>query len=312
MEIKPLQQFKSHALRTLFVQERKEWARRLYWDYSEPQRVISAMIDSGSLPGFVAIHSGQPIAYCFYVEVAGKGLLGGCFSSAEGEGSEEGLLERSVAVLKRNPDIGRIESQFINFKEWPINRFFAAEQFSQFDRCFMVRDCQTPVPRHPVNAGLQQLNPGDLDEMARLTLGAYASVVDRIVTYHYQSLAACREFLGNLLFRPGCGNFLPEASYSVRDLGTNELMGYVVTSRVSAHDGHIPQITVAPSHQGKGLGAGLLGRVIRFLALNGYRRVSLTVTESNLAALTLYQRFGFSVHFRFPTFAWLRARMATG
>lgn len=315
MEIRPLRQFKSHELRNLFAQEREEWQRQLYWDYREPQRVIAAMMDTGSLPGFVALQDDSPVAYSFYVEVARKGLLGGCFAStmAAGEGAEECLLERSISALKENPEIYRIESQFINFREWPIARFFAGRDFSQFDRCFMVRDCQIEhLSRHPVAADLTQLSLGDLNEMAKLTLDTYTSVIDRKLTYHYQSLPECLEFLSNLVFRPGCGNFLPEASYSARDLRTNDLMGYVLTSRISPQDGHIPQIAVAPAHQGKGLGAELLGRAIRYLALNGYQRVSLTVTQSNSAALTLYQRFGFSIHFRFPAFVWQREGLSAG
>jgi RimJ/RimL family protein N-acetyltransferase len=308
MEIRPLRQFKSQELRSLFDQEREVWERQLYWDYGEPQRVISAMVDLGTLPGFVAIEEGRPVAYTFHVAVLRKGLLGGCFTSQEATMKvEQQLLEESLAALKANPAIHRIESQFINFREWPIAPFFRAKGFSQFDRCFMVRDCQIDCsPRHLAGAELKQLSLSDLDEMAKLTLDTYASVIDRKVTYHYQSLAECLEFLSNLVFRPGCGSFLPDASYTVRDLKTNQLMGYVLTSRISPQDGHIPQIAVAPAYQGKGLGAELLGRAVRCLNLNGYQRVSLTVTELNLAALALYQRFGFSVHFRFPAFVWER------
>ncbi len=308
MEIRPLRQFKSQELRSLFDQEREVWERQLYWDYGEPQRVISAMVDSGTLPGFVAIEEGIPVAYTFYVAASRKGLLGGCFASQEASvKAEQQLLEESLAALKANPAIHRIESQFINFREWPIAPFFRTKGFSQFDRSFMVRDCQIDCsPRHFSGAELKQLSLGDLDEMAKLTLDTYASVIDRKVTYHYQSLPECLEFLSNLMFRPGCGSFLPDASYSVRDLKTNQLMGYVLTSRISPRDGHVPQIAVAPAHQGKGLGAELLGRAVRCLSLNGYQRVSLTVTELNLAALALYQRFGFSVHFRFPAFVWQR------
>jgi ribosomal protein S18 acetylase RimI-like enzyme len=309
MEIRPLRQFKSHELRNLFDQEREVWQNQLYWDYGEPQRVISAMVDAGTLPGFVAIQDSIPVAYTFYVEVSRKGLLGGCFASelAAPEGAEDQLLGESLAALTRNAALQRIESQFINFREWPIAQFFAGKGFSQFDRCFMVRDCHIDhLQRHLVAADVKQLSLSDLDDMAKLTVDTYASVIDRRVTYHYQSLAECLEFLSNLVFRPGCGTFLPEGSYAARDARTNELMGYVLTSRISPQDGHIPQIAVAPAHQSKGLGTELLGRAVRYLSLNGYQRVSLTVTESNLAALVLYQRFGFSVHFRFPAFVWQR------
>jgi ribosomal protein S18 acetylase RimI-like enzyme len=315
MEIRPLRQFKSQQLRNLFEQEREVWEHQLYWDYREPQRVISAMVDAGTLPGFVATQDGDPVAYTFYVEVSRKGLLGGCFASkhSAGESAEERLLEESLATLRGNPAIRRIESQFVNFRDWPIARFFEKKGFSQFDRCFMVRDCQLdPPPRHPIVAEVKQLSLGELHEMARLTLDTYTSVIDRTVTYHYQSLPECLEFLSNLVYRPGCGNFLPEASYSARDPRNSELMGYVLTSRISPQVGHIPQIAVAPGHQGKGLGAELLGRAVRYLGLNGYERVSLTVTESNRAAVALYQRFGFAVHFRFPAFVWQREGLPDG
>ena len=97
MEIRPLRQFKSQELRSLFDQEREVWERQLYWDYREPQRVISAMVDSGTLPGFVAIEDGSPVAYTFYVAVSSKGLLGGCFASqAASMKAEERLLEESL------------------------------------------------------------------------------------------------------------------------------------------------------------------------------------------------------------------------
>jgi len=180
MEIRPLHQFKSHELRNLFDQEREVWQHQLYWDYSEPQRVISAMVDAGTLPGFVAMQDGDPVAYTFYVEVSGKGLLGGCFASewAAPEGVEHQLLEESLAALKRNAALQRVESQFINFREWPIARFFAGKGFSQFDRCFMVRDCQIDhLHRRLVAAEVKQLSLGDLDDMAKLTVDTYASVI---------------------------------------------------------------------------------------------------------------------------------------
>ena len=216
-------------------------------------------------------------------------------------------MKRSLEALKRNEAIHRVESQFINFSCWPIARFFANNGFDQFDRCYMVRDCRIEHLRRPLAvARVRQMNLADLHEMAQLTLDTYMSVVDRKVTYHYQSFGDCLEFLSNLVFRRGCGSFLPEASYSARDPKTSDLIGYVLTSRISQQDGHIPQIAVAPMHQGRGLGAELLGRVVRYLGLNGYHRVSLTVTESNLAAMSLYRRFGFSEHFRFPAFVWQR------
>ena len=89
MEIRPLRQFKSQELRSLFDQEREEWERQLYWDYREPQRVISAMIDTGTLPGFVAMRNGMSGGVYLLCRSGTQGTSRGMFRIDDGmEGRE--------------------------------------------------------------------------------------------------------------------------------------------------------------------------------------------------------------------------------
>lgn len=310
MEIAPLSQLRSCALRNIFSQEREEWARSLSWDYREPQRVLCAMIDAAVLPGFVALEQGGPVGYAFHVEERSTGLIGGCFvsKSHEGRGIEEQLLSQVLRKLMSSPTIDRIESQFISFRHWAIDEFFVRNSFSRFNRCFMRRGCEpAPAPRPSSSFAIKSWSPQDLEQAVQLTVATYQAVIDRQISCHYQSAEACREYLNNLVFRPGCGVFLPEASYCARDLATDELIGYVLTSRISPRDGHVPQIVISARHQGRGAGSGLLARAVRYLGLNGYQTVSLTVTENNHAAMSLYRRFGFSIQLRFPAFVWLNS-----
>ena len=312
MDFFPLSKVKSQALGDLFIEEREHWTRSLHWNYREPQRIIAAMVDLQTLPGFVAIDRQIPVGYTFYFEETGKGLIGSCFVARDyqGQGVEERLLSPVLAALMKNSSIFRIESQFINFSNWPIDDFFARNGFSRFGRFFMLKDCEQPeTPGAFVDLELRQWALQDLDAAAHLTVRTYQQVVDRQITYHYQSLEDCRNFLSSIILRPGCGTFLPEASYVARDRKSEELVGYILTSRISHTDGHIPQIVVAMGHQGRGIGTGLLVRAIRYLKLNGYRTVSLSVTEANTAAVDLYGRFGFTVAYRFPAFVWSRTHM---
>jgi ribosomal protein S18 acetylase RimI-like enzyme len=308
MEIIDLRQIRSQALRDLFTAEKDEWALTLNWDYSEPQRVISIMIDTGALPGFAAFDGAYPLGYAFYVAERSTALIGGCFvrKSHEALGLEERLLTEVLRAVKASPAMHRIEAQFIGFRGWALDDFFANHGFSRFGRCFMRRTCElAPASLESERFAVRTWNLQDLESAAQLTVDAYQSVIDRQITCHYLSLEFCREFLNNLVFRPGCGSFLPEASYCARNLDRDDLIGYVLTSRISAREGHIPQIAVSRRYQGQGVGSGLLRRAVRYLGLNGYQTVSLTVTEENQRAVSLYRRFGFIVHRRFAAFVWV-------
>lgn len=57
---------------------------------------------------------------------------------------------------------------------------------------------------------------------------------------------------------------------------------------------HLLNVTVAPEHQGRGHGQGLLHAVVAHAAQRGLRRVLLEVRRSNQRAQALYRRLGFA------------------
>jgi len=310
MRVEPLSSLKSVEMRNLLREERYEWNRQLNWDYSESQRIIAGMLETRTLPGFVAVEENQCVGYVFYLDNSGKGLLGACFVSSRYQGREieNLLLSKAIEALKSDSAIQRIESQFISLSEWRIRDCFSLHEFECFERIFMIRSSELdPIAPSPEPFEIRQWSAGDLGEAAGLTVEAYKEGVDRRITFHYQSEPECRRFLENLILRPGCGIFLPEAAFSAVDRSSGRLLGYVLSSRISHRDGHIPQIVVAVDSQGRGIGSALLRRAIRKLGLSGCTSTSLSVSQANLSAVRLYQKLGFVRRVQFPTFVWERS-----
>ena len=162
----------------------------------------------------------------------------------------------------------------------------------------------------PSEIGISPWRDYDLEAAAQLTAYSYQNTIDREISFSYQSVQGCRDFLSNLIVKPGCGTFLRNTSFTAWHRPSKEMVGFVLTSCVSPTNGHIPQILVSPRYQGKGIGSYLLNHAIVALRSNQYRTVSLTVTAGNTSALDLYQRFHFGILLRFQTAVWRRDDLA--
>ncbi len=309
MELVPLSRFKSQVLQSLFQEEKEEWTKNLRWDYSEPLQIICNLVDAMSLSGFVALKHGMPAGYVFYLEEDGNGLIGDCYvsSSSSGLGVEEALMNVAVEALKTNQRIDRIESQFVSFRSWPSESFFNRHGFNCYERYFMIRDCGKPLGSATSgDVELRSWDASNLETAAQLTAQAYNEIVDREISFHYQSLQGCRNFLGGIIEKPGCGRFMKEASFCAWHRPTGDLAGFILTSWVSLLNGHIPQVLVSQRFQGRGIGSRLLNQAIAVLQSKRYRSVSLSVTAENKAAYRLYHKFQFDILIRFQTSVWKR------
>jgi ribosomal protein S18 acetylase RimI-like enzyme len=309
MQIRPLRQFSANSLSPLLLEETEAWARFLRWDFRPVLEILTRLLDSSALPGFAAIEQGRPVGYAYYWEQKGQGLIGGCFVSqpSSGHGYEEALLTGVIEALQSHSLNQRIEAQFISFHSWGADPFFLSRDFRIFPRYFMIReDMTSAVQDAPEGIELIPWNSGHLEAAACLTRKAYVGLADNKVSAHYQSDAGCREFLSNIILRPGCGAFLSDASFSAWDSNTGDMAGFVLASMVSPRNGHIPQITVAKTFQGKGLGKSMLNRTIESLARRNYQSVSLSVTASNERAVSLYRHNRFQILKPFQAYVWER------
>lgn len=91
------------------------------------------------------------------------------------------------------------------------------------------------------------------------------------------------------------GNFLDslKAGYHARILKEHGAMiGYLVWMRVD-HEAHLLNFTLSPARHGHGMGTWMLGSFMRQIREAGLVRVVLEVRPSNVAAIRLYEKFGF-------------------
>lgn len=54
-------------------------------------------------------------------------------------------------------------------------------------------------------------------------------------------------------------------------------------------------ISVYPEYRGKGIGTKLMGKIIEYLKLKGYSKISLSVQKDNIYAVKMYQQAGFKI-----------------
>ncbi len=92
----------------------------------------------------------------------------------------------------------------------------------------------------------------------------------------------------------GCGTLLPACSVVEELAGApGRLAGVVLTTRIGPGTGHLAQVAVAPSSQGRGLGRRLVRSALVRLRTHRFERASLLVADGNLTAQRMYQRLGF-------------------
>jgi ribosomal protein S18 acetylase RimI-like enzyme len=308
MQIVDLRQVHSRSLDVLFQEEARHWREELHWDYFPSIDLIRKFIDTRSLNGYVAMKDGRPAGYGFYVLEDHKGLIGGLFVSSQFQqaGITKELVSEMFTALRATPQLQRIEAQLMPFGT-ELDPEFLSQYFRLHTRQFML------LPLADANLGLKPLSDGlrvepwsdrAFEPAARLIQLAYADHVDGAINDQYRSEAGGMKFLRNIVILPGCGQFLPEASFLVRPVGSDRLIGMVLTSTVQEGVGHTTQICVMPGYQGHGIGRALMEQSIQALRRRHYEWLSLTVTAVNKSAVDLYEHLGFRTIKKFAAGVW--------
>jgi ribosomal protein S18 acetylase RimI-like enzyme len=308
MQILDLRQIQSRSLEPLFQEEARHWRDELHWDYRPSIELIRKFIDSRALGGYAALEDGRPAGYGFYVLEDNKGLIGGLYASAQfaQESITKKLVTEMVTALHATPRLARIEAQLMPFGTM-LDPAFLSQYFKLHDRQFMLLPlAEAKLGAKQISAGLK-LEPWSdraFEPAARLIQLAYANHVDGDINDQYRSEAGGVKFLRNIVLLPGCGVFLPEASFIVRSVAGDRPVGMILTSTVAEGVGHTTQICVMPGHQANGIGRAMMETSIQALRRRDYKSVSLTVTSINTTAVRLYEHLGFHTIKKFAAGVW--------
>lgn len=171
-----------------------------------------------------------------------------------------------------------------------------------FERALTEKDGEFPAepPQGTRRVEVRDLTP---EAFAALDARAFAGSVDALlvgdsVDDFRRSFEA---ILGDEL-----GRFLDEASCGVIETEPMRLLGAILTAEKSSRHAVFLDIVVDPERRRRGLGRFLLGWGLRAAWGLGYERVRLWASVENLAALGLYERFGFRPVARAAIYRWDR------
>jgi ribosomal protein S18 acetylase RimI-like enzyme len=217
------------------------------------------------------------------------------------------LLTHVIETLQQSPGIHRVEAQLLAHESGSVARPFLDQGFQRHPRLFMVLELGkiAPVvpPTHP-EVDIRRWIEADYQPAAAVITAAYRGHVDAQINDQYHTLGGSLRFLNNIVRFPGCGLFDAESSFAALDRKAKNLIGLILCSRVRGDVGHVTQVCVLPEYRSRGIGESLLAATAGSLRKRGFSMLSLTVTEANARAVTLYRRLNFESKRIFDAFVW--------
>jgi ribosomal protein S18 acetylase RimI-like enzyme len=310
MNIVDLRQTTVRQIEPLLEEESLHWRDELHWDYRGALELIKRFLEARALSGCVAYENGTAAGYTFYVMEEQKGLIGGLYVSPQFDQTTiaRRLLEEMLYGMRTLPNLSRIEAQLMPFGG-PVDHPLKELGFQLYTRQFMLLDLNKSLEtRSGATTGLRlsRWNDRYFDPCAKLIYLSYANHIDGDINDQYRSKAGALRFLKNIILLPGCGQFVPGASFVLHMPGSDDLLGAVLTSEVSPGVGHTTQLCVVPGHQGHGLGRALMITAIDALRGLKFHELTLTVTSVNHGAVQLYEKLGFRTLKSFTAGVWPR------
>jgi ribosomal protein S18 acetylase RimI-like enzyme len=308
MPLVDLRQLSASQLTPLLEEEAHLWRSELHWDYQLSIELIKRFLELHSLAGAAVLENGHATGYGFYVVEDHKGMLGGLFVTPRVPQVPAGelILADIMQTMRGTPQVTRIEAQLMPFGA-PLDRVLAAHGFRLYPRQFMilpVAESAADAPAITPGLRLEKWHERLMPQVADLIHLAYANHVDGEINDQYRSRAGAMKFLKNIVMMPGCGQFEGHASFVLREVASEHIVGVVLTSIVAPGVGHTTQLCVLPGFQGHGLGRRLMAESLAALRKIKATELSLTVTCANLGAVKLYESLGFRVVKVFAAGVW--------
>ena len=137
-----------------------------------------------------------------------------------------------------------------------------------------------------------QLTEADVEAYQRIRLHALEESPSAFTASHADEKSRAREEVAMRL-AASSGSFVLAAWSDGQLVGT---VGFVRSSGAKIdHRGYLWGVYVLPAFRGRGIGKELISRALqRAAAMPGLRRVHLSVTTTNAAALRVYESLGFT------------------
>jgi ribosomal protein S18 acetylase RimI-like enzyme len=306
--VQPLSLADRRLVMNLMTEEERAWQQELDWDFAPIRRILFSFLEQRLLPGFVGMSGLEALGYVYFLISRTKSVIGTLYaSSPKAQIAAETILSQAIDSLKSNVRLQRIESQIIPLNGIDLSATFLRNGFQTFRRHYMELDLTVHVPADPRERPgfLTPWHSGFLSATAAVAYSSYRQEIDAVICDDYASQTSCEAYLRSLVDNPGCGIFQSGSSFVSLD-GQGAPCGFILTSKISKSSAMIPQISIHPAHQGRGVGAALIQCALRRLKSEGYKTVRLTVSHENRRAYEWYLRLGFKPRRDFNAYLWRR------
>lgn len=144
---------------------------------------------------------------------------------------------------------------------------------------------------------LVQVDPKDKKALGFLCYLTFKNSLEYDIIPYYQNIDYAQALIKNIL-NNSMGVFLQDASFTVKKDGIP--IGLILASKLKDKRILLLVFGVFESLRGKGHGQSLLSSYVRTVKERGYEAITLTVTEENTAAVSLYTAAGFLKGNTFP------------
>jgi ribosomal protein S18 acetylase RimI-like enzyme len=249
------------------------------------------------VPGWIA-RDAQGVAegWTYYILHDGTLQIGGLVAS------RPAVVRRLIdAILtSTEADLARRLSCFV-FPEGPsVASAFERQRFAMSETRYLLTPLvQDATAAAAPRAGIRAWRDADLAPAVRLLASAYRGVPGATCFAPDGGLEQWAQYAGQLTRVPACGAFDPSLSFVATGRSCTELLGVVLTTRLSDDTAHIAQIAVAPYARRSGLARQLLAASFSAAAAASLTSITLMVDAENSAASTLYSDLGFIERARF-------------
>jgi len=278
------------------VSERKWYADRLDWARDEGEGLVA--LRAGEARGFVAFH----------VEDT-AGVLDALYVREDENrvSVAHRLLETAVAELRERADVRSIENRFFTWPEDYITAPLTEMGFTIVQRADMVLALSdrslTPDGNPPGEHTIRPLGEYDVSDITRCVHACYRHGEDPVYSPDGLTLEGTEAKVKALL--SDC-----DYRYSFAALDGTAMVGVTLVCKYDHDDDAyslvLQDFCTDPAYRGRGIGAGLLTRVLNDMSRAGEKDVMLTVTLSNRTAIRCYEKFGFRRKRTVPYARWLR------
>jgi len=245
--------------------------------------------------GIAALSDGHLLGVLFFEDVDGAFELTFPWTAVSDREVGCALTAAAVQTIRAQwPEARDMRIERLLLPDAPDTRAVEAAGFSCYWRKRMVLDLEHWDGRLCLPAGywLEPWHIRDLEAAAHIVCAANAHTLDArlYAAFFGQGPADCRRGLLSIL----AGKYGPlHPLATLCAFSGQELVGVNLVIGGEGRLASIIEISMAPAHQGRGVGRALMAASLLALQDDRFERVELAVTAANAPALHLYRTLGF-------------------